>query len=372
MTKPNRHKLIFSLEARIALLCLAGFIPLLTKFPYMVQAWKQSSLDRPDSLFLLLFLLMLTASLPKIISARQAPPDWRALSILLPAFLLFVVSHIYRINAIGIIAGIIFAWAVFWLCLSWPAALLATPSFGVLLLSCTSSRYWLTHFLMPLQLDGIFIKIIFAFFCLLCLILLLTRKIRFSPGSFCFANLFVLGLLLLLHGQSSHTQNPPCQPSFKSLISGDFIGKPSEITDFDRHFFQDAILKKYYFASRQQAINVLNVTCSNNIHQIHPASHCLRTSGWKILQENPTDFFYQNKKIAITEIIAQNKLTKMMVWVWYSNQYRSVGNFLRFRSLYPTWKDDEIWHEYQIATPCGKDEQKSHIVLQDFLKNLNP
>ncbi len=370
MTSKKLRKLIPAADALSTLLCLAGFIPFLTKMPYMIRAWGNSPLDRTDIIFFILFLIMLGGSLPKILNRREPGRHWHALGIMLPALLLYALSFVYRINALGIIAGVTFAWATFGFSLGWQSALTATPAFGTLLMTCTSSRYWLTFFFTPLQIDGLFIKLAFTLLCMIFLIIQFYRKIRISPSTFCFMAMLLPAFLLLLHGQTSHPLFPPFQPSFEGLHSGKFIGKPSEITDFDRNFFQNAFLQKYYFASEQHAINVLNVICADTIHKIHPASHCLRSSGWKIRQETQKEIELQNKTIGLTEIIGQSGQMRIMVWVWYSSQYRSVGNFLRFRSIYPSWKDDEIWHEFQITTPLASDENRSRKILADFLNQL--
>ncbi|MDD3953471.1 MAG: exosortase-associated EpsI family protein [Lentisphaeria bacterium] len=370
MNKQQLNNLMYPQHGLPLLLCIAGFFPLLTKMPYMIRAWGNSPLDRPDLIFLALFLIMLAVSLPKILSRRQTGRDWLALTVMLPALLLFSLSFVFRINALGIVAAIAFAWATFGFSLGWNSALTAAPAFGTLLMTCTSSRYWLTFFFTPLQIDGLIIKLAFTGLCMLFLIVLLFRQIRITPANFCFLIMLAPAFLLLLHGQTSHTLYPPIQPSFEKLKSGNFIGRPAEITDLDRRFFEDAILNKYYFASELQAVNVLNVTCSDNIQKIHPASHCLRSSGWKIRSETQQEIELQNKKIALTEIVGQKQQLRVMTWVWYSSQYRSVGNFIRFRSLYPSWKDDEIWHEYQITTPLANDEKHTRKTLAEFLNQL--
>lgn len=370
MNKQKLHNLISPQNSITLLLCLAGFIPLLTKFPYMIRAWNNSPLDRPDVIFLFFFLFTLAVSLPEILSRRQPGRGWSALIVMLAALLLFALSFVVRINALGIIAGIIFAWATFGFSLGWNSALTATPAFGILLMTCTSSRYWLTFFFTPLHIDGLIIKFVFTGLCMLLLIVMLFREIHISPAEVCFLIVLVPAFLLLLHGQTAHTLYPPIQPSFDGLKSGDYIGILEETTDQDRRFFQDATVNKYYFASEQQAVNVLDVTCSNDIQKIHPASHCLRSSGWKIRSEIQREIELQNKKIALTEIIGQKQQLRIMAWVWYSSQHRSVGNFIRFRSLYPTWKNDEIWHEYQITTPITSDENQTCNNLAKFINKL--
>lgn len=336
----------------------------------MFNAWSHSPLDRFDFIFLFLFLVFLSLALFKIISRIQPRHDWASLSIMLPCLLLYGISFVYRINALGIISAIVFAWAAFGFSLGWPSALLVAPAFGTLLMATTSSRYWLTFFFTPLQIDGLYIKFAFTALCAIFLLLQLHREVNIKPGTFCFLAMLLPASLLLLYGQNSQTAFPPFQPDFEKLQSGDFIGKAAAISDLDRRFFEDAILYKYYFASENQAINVLNVICSNNIQKIHPASHCLRSSGWKIRQEARQQIHFQDKDIFLTEIIADNQLQRIMSWVWYSSQYRSVSSFIRFRSLYPSWKEDEVWQEYQVTTPIAGDENITREILDNFIKKM--
>jgi hypothetical protein len=354
----------------LVFLCLAGFIPLLVKIPYMVYAWSHSPLDRPDLVFLVLFLILLLVSLRKIIIRREPGLEWMALLVMLPALLLYGISFVYRINAIGIIAGIVFAWGTFAFSLGWQSAFLAAPAFGTLLMATTSSRYWLTFFFTPLHIDGLHLKLLFTAFCILFLAIQLYRKILIKPGTFCFLAMLLPASLLLINGQSAKNAQHPFQLPLEKLHSGDFIGRAAPVTDLDRQFFAGAVVYKYYFASEKQAISVLNVICIDNIQRIHPASHCLRSSGWEVQQETQQEIRLADKKINLTEIIARSRKQRIMSWVWYSSQYRSVGSFIRFRSLYPSWKDDEIWQEFQITTPIADDDNKTREILDKFVKLL--
>ena len=70
------------------------------------------------------------------------------------------------------------------------------------------------------------------------------------------------------------------------------------------------------------------------------------------------------KVLEVSEIVASNPGTTLLVWVWYSCRSFSTGSFLGFRR---SWSADTQWHTYQISTPLFTSEEEGRARLGEFL-----
>ncbi|NLZ63854.1 MAG: exosortase-associated EpsI family protein [Lentisphaerae bacterium] len=345
------------------LLLIFGLIPYALKFPYVLSAWQASPLDRPDVLFFSLALLLAAALL--LGSWKKAKPAWYwpALGLALPALLLFCVSFPLDINLLGIVAAVVFAWAMLWLVYGWTGAWRGFPVAAMLLLATTSSRYWLSYALSDYSIDGLLLKLLLAFVLLVLMVFNAFFPFQVRAGSFFFCALLLLALLLYLLA-NSFMQGPPFMPEFASNMQGEFLGRAMPLTEADLRFFRDSRLEKYHFAGKTAMIDVLVVHCQDDIHQIHPASHCLRSSRWEILNEDITSVIIQNKIVPLTEILAEGGSRRILLWSWYSNPQRSTGGFLGFRRF---WRPQQGWRQYQVSTAVAADLAAGRNEMQRFL-----
>ncbi len=348
------------------LLLLLGMIPYAVKFPYIVRAWQTSPLDRPDVYFFILAILMAAALL--LGGWRQvAKPTWQHsvcwLAIL--ALALFGASFELKINLLGIVAAVIFAWTVLWWIYGWSGAWRSFPVAAMLLLTCTSSHYWLSYFLADYGINGLLLKSLLA----IALIILMASNAFFAfqakQSSFFFYSAFLVAMFLYLLA-NNFTQGPAFNPEFADPKRGEFLGRVVPLTDADLRFFQNSVVEKYHFAAKNAEVDVLIFHCQDDIHQVHPASHCLRSSGWHIKAEEITSFIIENKIIPMTEILAESGSSRILLWVWFSNQERSTGGFLGFRRF---WRPRQNWREYQLSTKAGPDLEAARNVLLRLLNS---
>lgn len=346
----------------LLLLTFAG-IPYALKFPYILSAWQTSPLDRPDVLFFGLALLL--AAILLLGSWRQARPDWHwpALGLALPALLLFGASFSLGINLLGIVAAVVFAWAVLWLVYGWAGAWRGFPVAAMLLLTCTSSRYWLSYLLSDYSIDGLLLKLLIAFVLLVLMAVNAFFPFQVKTANFFFCALLLAALLLYLLA-NSFIQGPPFMPEFASGMKGEFLGREMPLTEADWRFFRSRRLDKYHFAGKTASVDILVVHCQDDIHQIHPASHCLRSSGWEILSEDITSVIIHNKIVPLTEILAAGGTRRILLWSWFSNPQRSTGGFLGFRRF---WRPQQGWRQYQVSTSAAADLGAVKTELQRFL-----
>lgn len=344
------------------MLLIVGFVPLLWKLPYMATAWQNSPLDRWDWIFFILFALISIMLWPRLKRYSSDNLDLSALFVAVPFLLLFFASFVVDIHLMGIVAAVFFSWSMCWLVLGWRSAYLIFPAYGILALGGTSTTYWLTHFF---EIAGLLIKIIVVL--LLAIWLLTTLIFKFQPrkNSFCFC---IVALLVILFSPKQlntlQYQGAPFIPEFSSLQFGDFLGRKQPITEADQRFFADSKLEKYQFASDTAALGILAVHCGKDVHQIHPASHCLQAGGWHIDSEYMREVNISGRLFQITEISARKQGYSMLIWCWYSNHDFSTGSFIGFRRH---WSRNIDWFTWQISTPIVDSEDESRQVLTNFL-----
>ena len=126
--------------------------------------------------------------------------------------------------------------------------------------------------------------------------------------------------------------------------------------DAFRRFFRTGEARQFAYANASNAVSVLSVKVGKDIHEIHPATHCLRSGGWFVESDGPRRVELPGRAapFQVTEAIVQKGGMRALVWIWYSTDKLSVGSFLRFRQLYSR---NEAWHGFQVMTSLGLEDQ---------------
>lgn len=341
---------------------VAGFLPLSWKLPYMVAAWQNSPLDSWDWVFFILFALSVILLWSRLKRYSDHNFDLSALFVAVPLLLLFFGSFVLDIHLVGIVAAMLFSWSMCWLALGWRCGYLIFPAYGILMLGCTSSTYWLVYLF---KIPGLLTKSIAVALFMLWLLTTLIFKFQARKNSFCFG--ITALVLILFSAQQLNTlqyRAVPFLPEFSSLEFGNFLGRTQPITEDDRRFFGDSNLEKYQFSSDIATVGVLAVSCGKDVHQIHPASHCLRAGGWQIDSEHLHEVNFGGNSLQVNEITAHYKDYSALIWCWYSNRGFSTGSFIGFRRY---WSKNTEWFIWQISTPIIGSEDESRQLLQNFL-----
>ncbi len=344
-----------------------GFIPFLIKLPYMVNAWFSSRLDQFDACFIILFLFTAAAALAK------APADEHRYPVLFGAVLtvggaIFAAGFLKEINALSIVGSIVFAWAMFGLVRGWSGAWHLMPAFGILMLSCSSSTYL---FATLTGLDGLHAKI-FTAILLLCWQAsnIIRQRVPVIESVF-FAAAALMLFCLYLFGGARYETFSRCLPDVSLLRSGEFLGRVETPSDDDFRFFGTSrIERRMYAGDGERMVQMLAVCEFDDVHNIHPAGHCMRTRGYSVLSERLHQTQLNNGKVQVTELITQSGGETALFWVWYSTPNYSSGSFLFFRAHY---RADQQWHTYQIATSINSpgDVEEGRQTFIAFLNALN-
>ena len=349
------------MKIRYTLFALSCLIPLYNS-AYLLQAWRSSRLDRFDWLF---YLLALPAMLWVLRKTKFEKVDWGALAFLLPALLLAFGKPFHHVHALSVIGCAGAVWSMGYLLGSWRFAWRTLPVLLIVLLGTPSSTYQLSLVLKCPVWGAMAAKVCFALACSGTIWVCGKKEFLPQRGSVFFCGAMLLSFLFLMHTEELYFTGKCFIPDFP-LLQGDFAGRALEPDAGTKRFFATSRVRLYRYlnAKVNREISVLAVRCGKDIHEIHPASHCLRTSLWRVSSET---IFYLAPDFAVTEIEAARGNTRMLVWVWYSGENFSTPSFLGFRRRFTPAKR---FYTYQISTLLSGDGSAERKLLKEFMTSL--
>ena len=292
--------------ARLALLALSA-VPLAVKVPYLWHAWISSPIDRGHlNLYGTLALVAAGAAIAVLCrraSGRRTKGGIPAVA-LLGVFLVAYGAGILRdVNALQLISAIGILWAAAWLARGRAAALLFAPAALLATFAVPGTLYWMRN-----------ISSAYAF----------TPRAAFTPEF-----------------------TPRSQPGM--------IGREVPPAPGFKRYFRTSDPHWFKYADTSNSVSVLAVSIGGDVHEVHPATHCLRTGGWRILSEKIVQVEHPNGGVLdVDEAVVDSLEGRRLVWIWYSSDEVSTGSFLHFRRLY---SESGRWRTYQVATSAGVGEE---------------
>ena len=342
------------------ILMFISAVPLFLHSPYLLQAWCGSRLDHWDWIFYIL------AAVAAVLAVRQEKIekcDYYGLLLLIPMLFLTFSTTWHNVNALGVAAAAGVIYAVCWFCGSWKFAYNLLPAAIILLLGTPSSSYQLSLLLMCPVWAAWLVKFILA---MLCFGWIYGNR-RFGwlvkRGTLFFVAATICSGLLLLHTRELYFEGKSFVPEFSAHI-GDYWGRSIQPDENTRRFFASSTVKQFRYTKNNTDISVLFVKCGNDIHEIHPASHCLRTSQWTVISEK---ILYLQDNFAVTEIDAKKGASRYLVWVWFSSDKFSTPGFLGFRK---NFRRNGNYYTCQISIPVYNDINNSRAELKKFVNLL--
>lgn len=317
LAQPPRNKL------KLVLLVLAT-IPFAVKVAYLNRAWVSSPVDRArlglwGTAALLIAFLALVMKLVRRFPAERPISRSRSLRVLPFPILLYIAGLALDVNSVQLVASVGILWATAWMLYGRTSGLMLAPAAVCAVLAVPGSSYWL--------------------------------------------------------GKASNGFTAPVTaayaPSFGPRTQNGYLGREMPATDSFSRFFRTSDAHQFRFASDRDEVSVLSVRIGKDIHEIHPATHCLRSSGWTIRSEALRDVTLaeRDESLSVTEAIATDEAgDSLLVWVWYSSDASSTGSFIRFRRLYSPSVD---WRTYQLTTFVGFDGdiERARQKLRTFLES---
>ena len=359
----------------LALAFLAG-IPFFLTLPYTFHSWRSSPMDRPNWIFHLAFLLLAACAVPVMKDSVKERKRSGTLCGEVIALLLAVgffgiylgVTFVRQIHMIRILAGMAFWWSCVWLFCGWRGAWAALPAFAVLSLGCTSSTFLLcNHFLIQPQ-TALYLKIGATVICAVaCAIIMLTDYVM-KYGTFFFLVDAALIICCVLNLPNNVKPSPPFRPDLTVAPAG-FTITETPLTEDTIRFFEGAEVHQYRISDGIFQCSFLEVKCGNDIHKIHPASHCLRSSGAAIESESVVmHTMPDGQKLSVTEIHSTIRGKPVLTFVWYTGPKETIGSYFWFRTY---WSSNQQWYSYQAVTEIyDGNEEAARKFLLDLLSRL--
>ncbi len=355
----SRKRGIFAVVAAV------GCVPLILCAPYVMQAWQGSPMDSHDYVFVIAFAL---TALAAILFTHQSRPVFQRRIALAAGMLFcgFVFSRIISLNASAIFCAILFWWFWTWLFCGARLAFNLLPSFLILLLSVVSSVYWICVFFGVSQSAAYRLKLLAMLVFIVAEVLILHYRWLPKLGVVVFSMGMLAAAVVMVGLDGTTRTSPTCKVDFQP-VAGAYIGHELDRDEGFQRFFKTSHARHYKFAGDDADFTLLSVDCGKNIHEIHPASHCLRTSGWRIEDEKPVTFTLEGRNYTVSEVKATRGGHPIILWVWYSNDNVSTGNFICFRRL---WRSSGRWSTYQLGIFGMHNIEESRKRLQGILSAI--
>ena len=346
-------------------LAAAGCIPLLLCAPYILNAWRSSPMDSHDYVFVIVFAL---SALPALLATGHSKPVFQKRILLAALTFLcgYVGCRVISLNAGAIACAIMFWWTWIWLLRGIHLAFNLLPSFMILLLSIVSSVYWICVYLVVSQGTAYRLKLLAMVVVLVAEFLVLRYKWQPKIGVVVFSMGMAAATVTMTALGSVTRVFAPCKVAFQPVI-GSYLGRELDRDEGFQRFFRFSDAHHYMYSGDVSDFSFLSINCGSNIHEIHPASHCLRSSGWRIDDEGTLTLVMDDKKFCVTEVKATRGGRPIVLWVWYTNDKISTGNYICFRRL---WRNDGQWSTYQLGVIGINDIEDSRKQLQDLLSTI--
>ncbi len=344
---------------KIVLLLLSA-VPLGLQIPYFCQAWSSSRLDQWDWIY---YLLGTAAVILTCRKEKMGRYDFTAVFMYLPMLFLALAGDLHNVNALAVAASLGVLYAAIWGVGSWHLSCRLLPASLIFLSGTPSSSYHISLLLNCPVYAAWLIKFGFALGCFGFIYPVKRFNIEFKKGSVFFCAALLATAFLLLHTKELYFCGKSFIPEFQ-LRAGEFAGRNIEPDENTKRFFVTGKVKQYRYTKDNYDISVLAVKCGSNIHEIHPASHCLRTSKWTI---NSEKILYLQDNFAVTEIEAEKGASHYLVWVFFSSDEFSTPSFLGFRRKF---RKNGNYFTYQISVPVYGNIGQSRSILQKFVNSL--
>ena len=347
---------------RLAVAAL-GFAFYVAKLPYVLRAWQISRLDAFDCVFLPLALLVIgwTVWRNRADVSSSCRGRLGALIVLVPTLAGFALGLQMRVNALQIAAAVGIGWSCWWLAYGGRSARAVLPGFAILALTTTSVTYWACNLT---GLDEDMVRV--AKGALAVLLALTTfpqlRRILLAPA---LVGVVALGFYIFRSGDLLR-EGEPFTPAFPAISNERWIVHEEETDAGFRRFFGTSDARQLAYATPSNVVTVLAVKIGANVHEIHPATHCLRTSGWTVHSESVREVEVAGRKLSLAEALVSYDGAMTLSWTWYSDARRSTGSFFCFRRH----AGEPGWQTYQLRTSAAGGTEQARAVLVDFLESV--
>ena len=183
---------------------------------------------------------------------------------------------------------------------------------------------------------------------------------------------FLLAAAMILTGtlvsRGTGKTAAPFRPDLTAEVEG-FIRSETSLSENTIRFFEGSEVHQYDFTDGIFQCSILEVKCGDDIHKIHPASHCIRSSGAEVLSESVVMHTMPGgRSLPVTEIRSRIRGIPTLTFVWYTGLTETTGSFYTFRRK---WSPSKQWFSYQAVTEIyDGNEDAARRFLLDFLSKF--
>lgn len=380
-----------------AIFC-AGALPLLCKFPYLVQTFRTSPIEKSGAYFWLAIPILALVSWLIFAFVKKTKHSGESSENLSPHFFchwnvllkwLFFISlvililvwgalnFVYSVNAAGVVLGIvIFACAFMWR-FGWTAFYSQIPVFAIAVIASPSVLFWLNHY-SGLRLERFFeikLALSLAIFGVWNLFFLFSKKYP-KPSTALFVGLACLALLFI----SAKKDWSASGDALDIADSSSFVAasksnlevwqfRQLELSESDLRFFSTSKkVERYVFASASGGqLGLLSIKVGK-ASDIHPIGICLKTSGAEVKNSEQIFIKTSSKNLQANrlEVVSGGQL--FVMYSWFSNGEISTGDFLKFRFLSGGGGE---WSHYQVMMPYEGNYDANIEDFKSFLENFS-
>lgn len=355
-----------------------SILPLLAKFPYMVNAWQHAPLERGSWLLWICAL----ASIILCEAARRnyspASPKTKGSPLFfIPALVVCGIGWFFfgytrfHVHTFSIFLGIAFLYlSAGW---RWGPHLLVAhlPSLLFALLATPSVAYWSGYYL-GLNLSGalqyLLVKMAVGWVVLGGWILFVVKTKTYPRlQSLCFCLAVVLLLLYSSVRNTSLADGAPLKLNTQELQLGEWTAYVDKVTAADTNFFTGCTwIGRFRYFNNRSYLTVLALEVAD-ITNLHPMPICLKSGGAHILSNQQIYLQIHGKEVQVNELEVDQEGVQSLAYSFYSNDSASTGNFTKFRLLR---KDHKIWYHYQIMTPNQPNKEAARARVESFLNTF--
>ena len=318
---------------------------------YLLTACMESPRDRLNWVFWVLGELLVALEVPWL--RRQRPRmDWLALA----PFLLCVAAWGWaygRSLHIGLyLAGMVGLWTFSWLVLGWRMATWLAPGVIILLVGCPSVSYLIGDF--PVRC---------AYAAVAGLLALILHRYPLHRHDAAFgAAVIVLGILGVAHAQVG-TRHPPFVLADPPILQPTQRLEPVRRLASDYTFFRHSRFWRYrLWLGPRDHVGLLYVRPGTAISEIHPAGHCLRSSGATIHLDVIRTIQLDGQTFQVNEIDCQWQGSRYLFWALYGDAYGTTASFAAFR-LRDSDPDTRFSMQLNTEMVLGSLPQARHRLL---------
>lgn len=338
---------------------------------WMLEAWRDSPLDRFGFLFILGGLALLAVVLAVVESTAHLETDRAALPVLAAVLFLNLLARdydIYILTALTLLPLIVVS---IWLLLGMKLAVISLPAISIILLGIPGVPFLLSALIPGI---GLAVKLSAAVsFCLLVQVILLARSERLSnlnvisPLQTAKTSLLALTFMGLSVAWAAPETGRSAVVDTSAHQIGAWRGVPLDVVRAESELFEGARITKFVYAQPDgSSLSVLKVV-SDDVHDIHPPEYCLTGANWILNHRGLSTLETSKGAIRTTELDLEREGNRIHSRYWFNNGRTSLASVADLR-IQRRADDSEDFSLFLVSSIRTNGEVSEREMVEGFLQ----